>query len=155
MCVFDVSNTCVYSYTNTHTGCTSDVTGEQLAPPERGVSGVPLTFACVLYRHSELLFLEVWLLGVNNGYVSVNAAASMTFWFGLMVPGNSPLGFRTSGKPWCCRGVRGGMVAAGLQGRQAAEQGRVVRPCSGLILTPRAVSGLFLSDWLTGGGDGS
>lgn len=51
---------------------------------------------------------EVWLLGVNNYYVSVNAAASMTFWYFLIVPGNSPLGYGTSEKLQCCRGARSG-----------------------------------------------
>lgn len=84
---------------------------------------------------------EVWLLGVNNCYVSVNAAASMAFWFCLIIPGNSPLGYCTSEK---LQGARSGCSPGQmwLQGRLPAGQRWEVRQ---LVLSHPHYSDLFLS----------
>ena len=69
---------------------------------------------------TELLFPEVWLLRANNCYASVNANASKTFWICLLIPGNSPLGFYTSGK-------HKNNTAANVPGRLLAQESRTPR----------------------------
>lgn len=73
------------------------------------------------------MFPEIWLLGANNCYASVNAAASTAFWLCLTIPGNNPLGsiFLGTCSVAGVSGVTpplGGTAAVHLQGRLPAGQ---------------------------------